>query len=171
MLDINFIRANKEQVENGMLAKGEKENSIVAEVLAKDEEWRAIVHKADGIRSESNAKAKKIGALMGQGKKEEAQAIIAETSSLKEEIKELEDKVKVVQEERENLLLRIPNVPHPSVPVGATENDNEVFSTWGEPNKEEWRKPHWEIVERYGWVDFERGVKVTGAGFLFMLDQ
>ncbi len=167
MLDINFIRANKEQVENGMLAKGEKENSIVAEVLAKDEEWRAIVHKADGIRSESNAKAKKIGALMGQGKKEEAQAIIAETSSLKEEIKELEDKVKVVQEERENLLLRIPNVPHPSVPVGATENDNEVFSTWGEPNKEEWRKPHWEIVERYGWVDFERGVKVTGAGFPF----
>lgn len=167
MLDINFIRANKEQVENGMLAKGEKENSIVAEVLAKDEEWRAIVHKADSIRSESNAKAKKIGALMGQGKKEEAQAIIAETSTLKEEIKELEEKVKVIQEERENLLLRIPNVPHPSVPVGATENDNEVFSTWGEPNKEEWRKPHWEIVERYGWVDFERGVKVTGAGFPF----
>lgn len=167
MLDINFIRANKEQVEKGMLAKGEKENSIVAEVLAKDEEWRSIVHQADGIRSESNVKAKQIGVLMGQGKKEEAQAIIAETSSLKEEIKTLEEKVKVIQEERESLLLRIPNVPHASVPVGATENDNEVFSTWGTPFKDEWRKPHWEIVERYGWVDFERGVKVTGAGFPF----
>ncbi|MGB0348008.1 MAG: serine--tRNA ligase, partial [Balneolaceae bacterium] len=59
------------------------------------------------------------------------------------------------------------NVPHPSVPVGYSEDDNEVFSTWGEPNTEDWRKPHWEIVDRHGWVDFERGVKVTGAGFPF----
>tara|TARA_R110000868_G_scaffold1211_6_gene9425 strand:+ start:15965 stop:17233 length:1269 start_codon:yes stop_codon:yes gene_type:complete len=169
MLDINFIRDNQEQVENGMLAKGEKENSIVADVLAKDEEWRAIVHKADNIRSESNAKAKKIGALMGQGKKEEAQTIIAETSSLKEEIKNLDEQVKAIQEERENLLYKIPNVPHSSVPVGSNESDNKVFSTWGEPNIEVWRKPHWEIVERYGWVDFERGVKVTGAGFPFYI--
>ncbi|MFV1883537.1 MAG: serine--tRNA ligase [Balneola sp.] len=167
MLDINFIRSNKELVEKAILDKGEKDISIVEEVLTKDEEWRALVHKADGIRSESNSKAKQIGMLMGQGKKEEAQAIIAETSSLKEQIKEFEEQVKLLQEERETLLLRIPNVPHESVPVGATEDNNEVFSTWGEPNKEEWRKPHWELTERYGWVDFERGVKVTGAGFPF----
>lgn len=167
MLDINFIRANKKKVEQGMLSKGEKSIEIVAEVLAKDEEWRALVHKTDGIRNESNMKAKQIGALMGQGKKEEAQAIIAETSSLKEQIKEFEEHVKTLHYEREQLLFRIPNVPHESVPVGATENDNIVHSTWGEPNNDEWRKPHWEIVERYGWVDFERGVKVTGAGFPF----
>tara|TARA_Y100001933_G_scaffold241474_1_gene267979 strand:+ start:24268 stop:25536 length:1269 start_codon:yes stop_codon:yes gene_type:complete len=167
MLDINFIRANKERVEQGMLNKGEKDISIVSTVLQKDEEWRALVHKTDTLRSESNAKAKEIGKLMGQGKKDEAQAIIAETSKAKEEIKELEDAVKKVQDEKESLLLRITNVPHPSVPVGFTENDNEVFATWGDPNNEEWRKPHWEITERYGWVDFERGVKVTGAGFPF----
>ena len=167
MLDINFIRENKELVEKGMQAKGEKDISAVEKVLAKDEEWRSVVHKTDTLRSESNAKAKEIGALMGQGKKEEAQAIIKETGTLKEEVKVLEEQQKALQEEREDMLLRIPNVPHPSVPVGSTENDNEVFATWGEPNKDEWRKPHWELTERFGWVDFERGVKVTGAGFPF----
>ncbi len=167
MLDIGFIKANKELVEQAIVNKGENDISIVKEVLAKDEEWRSLVHKADSLRSESNAKAKQIGAFMGQGKKEEAQAIIAETSSMKEEIKKLEEQEKVLTEEREQMLLRIPNVPHPSVPVGATEEENEVFSTWGTPNEDEWRKPHWELTERYGWVDFERGVKVTGAGFPF----
>ncbi|RNC84641.1 MAG: serine--tRNA ligase [Balneola sp.] len=167
MLDIGFIKANKELVEQAIVNKGEKDISIVEEVLAKDEEWRSLVHKADSLRSESNTKAKQIGALMGQGKKDEAQAIIAETSSIKEEIKKLEEQEKVLTTEREQMLLRIPNVPHPTVPVGATEEENEVFSTWGAPNQDEWRKPHWEITERYGWVDFERGVKVTGAGFPF----
>ncbi|MEP1151384.1 MAG: serine--tRNA ligase [Balneola sp.] len=169
MLDINFIKENKEAVKEGMLNKGEKSNALVDEVVAKDEQWRELVQKVDAIRTESNSRAKQIGVLMGQGKKEEAQTIIAETSKLKEDVKELEEELKVIADERENMLLRIPNVPHPTVPVGATENDNETFATWGEPNKEEWRKPHWEIVERYGWVDFERGVKVTGAGFPFYI--
>lgn len=167
MLDINFIKENAAAVKEGMLNKGEKSNALVDEVIAKDEQWRELVQKVDAIRTVSNTKAKEIGALMGQGKKEEAQAIIAETSKLKEDVKELEDELKILAEERENMLLRIPNVAHSSVPVGATENDNETFATWGEPNKQEWRKPHWEITERYGWVDFERGVKVTGAGFPF----
>jgi seryl-tRNA synthetase len=64
-------------------------------------------------------------------------------------------------------LLKIPNVPHESVPVGQTEEDNEVFKRWGDPDKEEWRKPHWELVEEHGWIDFDRGAKVTGAGFPF----
>ncbi len=167
MLDINFIKKNVELVKTGMLNKGEKDASLVDQVLKKDEEWRTLVQEVDSIRTESNANAKKIGMLMGQGKKEEAQEIIASTSKDKERIKELEEDLKKLQAEREGLLLRIPNVPHPSVPVGKLESDNEVYATWGEPNKEEWRKPHWEIVERYGWVDFERGVKVTGAGFPF----
>ena len=167
MLDINFIRANKKIIEQGMLNKGEKDFSVVDKVLAKDEEWRALVHEAYLLRRESNAKAKEVGALMGQGKKDEAQAIIAETSSLKDTIKNIEEDVQALQQERENLLLRIPNVPHVSVPVGATENDNQVYSSWGEPNKDAWRKPHWKITDRYRWVEFERGVKVTGAGFPF----
>ena len=167
MLDITFIRENTDLVKQGMINKGEKESAIVDQVLAKDEAWRTLVHKLDTLRSENNAKAKQIGRLMGQGKREEAQAVIAETSQFKEEIKELEEQERTLQNEREQMLLRIANVPHKSVPVGKTEADNEVFATWGEPNTDEWRKPHWEILERYGWVDFERGVKVTGAGFPF----
>ena len=169
MLDINFIRENVETVKKAMLDKGEKDNSVVDTVLSIDEEWRSLVHKVDTIRSESNSKAKQIGALMGQGKKDEAQAIIKETSDLKESLKAEEEKLKEFKGQRDEMLYRIPNVPHPSVPVGKTENDNEVFSTWGDINEDEWRKPHWEIVERYGWVDFERGVKVTGAGFPFYI--
>ncbi|MEX0719916.1 MAG: serine--tRNA ligase [Balneolaceae bacterium] len=167
MLDINFIREHTQKVKDAIRNKGEKNISVVEQVLSADEQWRSVVHKVDTLRSESNAKAKEIGALMGQGKKEEAQAIIQQTSEMKEEIKKLEEEVKELREERDNLLLKIPNVPHPSVPVGATENDNQVFNTWGKEKNDEWRKPHWEIVEHYGWVDFERGVKVTGAGFPF----
>ncbi len=167
MLDINFIKENPETVKEAMLNKGEKEDSIVDEVIAKDEAWRELVQKVDTLRAESNSKAKEIGKLMGQGKKEEAQAIIKETSSMKEQVKTLEEDLKKASEARDQLLYKIPNVPHPSVPVGHTEEENEVFASWGEPNKDEWRKPHWEITEKHGWVDFERGVKVTGAGFPF----
>lgn len=169
MLDINFIKENAETVKQGMLNKGEKDSALVDKVIEIDEQWRSLVQKVDAIRTESNSKAKEIGALMGQGKKEEAQAIIAETSQLKEDVKALEVDLKRLADEKESLLLRIPNVPHPSVPVGFTEDDNHTFATWGEPNSEEWRKPHWELTERHSWVDFERGVKVTGAGFPFYI--
>lgn len=167
MLDINFIKENRERVEKAIINKGEKDISVVEKVLAVDEEWRSKVHEGDLLRSESNTKAKEIGKLMGQGKKEEAQEIIKKTSEMKEKIKEIEEEVKNLREKRDDMLLRIPNVPHPSVPVGATEDENQTFKTWGEPSEDEWRKPHWELTERHGWVDFERGVKVTGAGFPF----
>ena len=167
MLDINYIKSNVDVVKQGMINKGEKNSEVVDQVIAKDEEWRTFVHNLDTLRSENNAKAKQIGILMGQGKKEEAQLIIKETSQFKNELKTLEEREKELLGERDDLLYRIANVPHPSVPVGHTEDENEVFFTWGEPSLEEWRKPHWEIVEQYGWVDFERGVKVTGAGFPF----
>lgn len=169
MLDINFIKDHREKVEQAIINKGEKDTSIVEKVLSVDEDWRTKVHEGDILRAESNSKAKEIGTLMGQGKKEEAQAIIKETSGMKDKIKELEEEVRVLSEERENLLLRIPNVPHPSVPVGATEDDNETFKSWGDVDKREWLKPHWELTERHGWIDFKRGVKVTGAGFPFYI--
>lgn len=107
MLDINFIRENVETVKQGMINKGEKEPELVDQVLAKDEEWRAFVHKLDTLRSENNAKAKQIGMLMGQGKKEEAQAIIKETGQFKEEVKALEEKERILSEERDSLLYKI----------------------------------------------------------------
>jgi seryl-tRNA synthetase len=136
-------------------------------VIEKDEEWRSVVTELDNMRAESNKKAKKIGQLMGKGKKEEAQKLIKETGDNKEKIKELEDKLSGLEKERNDLLYQIPNVPDKSVPVGHSEEENEVYLTWGETSEEEWRKPHWEIAEKKGWIDFERGSKVTGAGFPF----
>lgn len=169
MLDVTYIRENAEQVKEAMENKGESNTEVVDEVLDVDEKWRSLVQQTDELRSESNTKAKKIGELMGQGKKEEAQEIIQYTSKLKEEIQEMEVELRSLKEHRDDLLLRIPNVPHESVPVGQTEQDNEIFKSWGDPHKEDWRVPHWELVEERGWIDFERGSKVTGAGFPFYL--
>lgn len=167
MLDVTFIRDNPEKIKQAMQHKGEDNTEIVDELLNIDKQWRSLVEETDNLRNESNTKAKEIGQLMGQGKKEEAQEIIEYTSKLKEDIQEKEDELRSLKQARHDLLLQIPNVPHESVPVGHTEDDNEVFKTWGEPVQEDWRKPHWELVEDQGLVDFERGAKVTGAGFPF----
>lgn len=167
MLDVTFIRNNPDLVKQAMKNKGEENPQIVDEVISIDEQWRSLVEETDNLRNESNTKAKKIGELMGQGKKDEAQEIISYTTDLKEQIQEKEDNLRSLKSARKELLLKIPNVPHESVPVGQTEEDNEVFKRWGDPDKEEWRKPHWELVEEHGWIDFDRGAKVTGAGFPF----
>lgn len=169
MLDIAYIREHQELVTNGMLAKGEKDVSVVGELLIVDDQWRQMVRDLDLIRGESNAAAKQIGMLMGQGKKDEAQEMIAKTADYKERIKALETQEKDLAERRLEMLYRIPNVPHPSVPVGANDHDNVVHHSWGEPLETEWRRPHWDIVKEKGWIDFERGVKVTGAGFPFYI--
>lgn len=167
MLDITYIRENTDRVKEAMNNKGEPNTQVVGEVLEIDEKWRNLLQKTDELRNESNKKAKEIGQLMGQGKKDEAQEIIQYTSKLKEDIQEMETELRSLKEHRDDLLLRIPNVPHESVPIGKTEDDNEVFKTWGETANDEWRKPHWDLVEEKGWIDFERGSKVTGAGFPF----
>ena len=169
MLDINYIRSNTDLVKQGMVHKGERDTTIVDAVLSIDEQWRARLFECDTKRNESNMKAKEIGKLMGQGKKDEAQLIMKETSELKESVKLLEVSISELAQQRTELLLRIPNVPHPSVPMGSSEHDNKVHSSWGDPIDEDWRKPHWELAEENQWIDFKRGVKVTGAGFPFYL--
>lgn len=167
MLDINFIRDNADLVKTGMKQKGEKDDTLVDQVLEADENWRSLVTKTDSLRAESNAKARTIGELMSQGKKDEAQEVINETTSYKQQIKDLEAELGNIQKKRDELLLRIPNVPHESVPVGSGEDDNKVFGEWGKIDESDWRKPHWELADEHKWIDFERGVKVTGAGFPF----
>ncbi|NBC27471.1 MAG: serine--tRNA ligase, partial [Bacteroidetes bacterium] len=171
MLDIAFIRENKDLVKQGMKNKGETDTELVDRAVAKDEEWREVVTGTDRLRAESNARSKEIGKLMGQGKKEEAREIIKETSESKEKIKELESRMGDLREELDHLLYKIPNIPDPSVPVGHSEADNEVFKTWGDPLQKDSMAPHWEIAEKKKWLDFDRGSKVTGAGFPFYLGK
>lgn len=171
MLDITVIKQQPELVKQAMKNKGEADTSVVDLLLETDARWRESVQKLDSLRSESNIKAKMIGQLMGQGKKEEAQAVIKETGDMKTQIKELEESEKELRQQRISLMLRIPNVPHESVPVGSNEEGNVEAFRHGELLKEDWIKPHWELTEEHNWIDFERGVKVTGAGFPFYLGQ
>lgn len=167
MLDISFIRQNAEIVKTAMINKGEKDATVVDKVLETDTEWRQTVHKLDSLRKSNNDTAKQISVLMREGKKEQAQEYIKQTGAMKAEIKELEEKEKQLNAERGNLLLRIPNVPHESVPVGLTEKENEEVYRHGELLEADYIKPHWELAKEFSWIDFERGVKVTGAGFPF----
>lgn len=169
MLDIHFIREHQGVVEEAMRVKGEEDLSLVQQVLECDEKWRSNTTRLDELRADSNRKAKQIGQWMAGGEKEKASVLIEETGAMKEQIKEIEESVRRLDEERESLLLRIPNIPHPSVPVGSTEEENKVIHQWGDPLSKEWREPHWEVADANGWIDFERGVKVTGAGFPFYL--
>lgn len=169
MLDITVIKQQPDLVKQAIKNKGEADTSVVDTLLDTDAKWRESVQNLDSLRSESNAKAKMIGQLMGQGKKEEAQAVIKETSDMKARIKELEETEKELRQSRFSLMLRVPNIPHESVPVGATEEENIEAFRHGDLLNEEWIKPHWELTEEHGWIDFERGVKVTGAGFPFYL--
>lgn len=167
MLDITYIRENTDAVKKGMTQKGEKDTSLVDQALELDTTWREQVTRLDRSRSELNQISGQIGELMKSGRKEEAQGLIQQTQTLKEEIKELDKRVPQLRNELDQVLYQIPNVPDPSVPVGSTPEDNVVHSEWGTPRKDENLKPHWELAEQNQWLDFQRGVKVAGAGFPF----
>ena len=172
MLDIQRIRQQKDEIKQAMLAKGEKETEIVDRVVEVDETWRNTVHQRDQLRNESNTRAKQIGELMSQGKKEEAQKVIRQTGEMKQEIKSLEERERELIRQRDELLMKIPNVAHSSVPVTKDESGNQTIHQWGEVddaggNGEGAFKPHWDLVSKNGWIDFERGAKVTSAGFPF----
>ena len=172
MLDLQLLRDDPDRVRQAMRDKGAGDPSVVDRVLDVGERRRAAVAELQEAQTELNASSKQIGQLMGQGKRDEAQALIARTADLKQRVKQLEDEPRRLDDEQRRLLLEIPNVPHPSVPVGATEADNEVAFEWGEKVQFDFEpKPHWEIAEAHGLIDFERGAKVAGAGFPFYVGK
>ncbi len=153
-----------------MQQKGIGDGSLVDQVLEADTERRDLIARTQDTQTRSNAAAREIGQLMKEGRKAEAQTAIAESSSLKAELKELEDLQRKAQDNLDALLLEIPNVPHESVPVGRTPNDNVVAFEWGTPRTFDFDAvPHWDLLDRHGMADFDRGSKVTGAGFPFYI--
>ncbi len=181
MLDIQRIRQHPDRVKKAMEAKLVTGTDLVDQVIETDEQWRATVHELELLRKESNSRAREIGKLMGQGKKEEAQEVIRETGEMKQKIKELEERERQLLQQRDEMLLKIPNVADPSVPVTRDESGNQTVHQWGEPAGDDGAaeageageehdirfKPHWDLVAEGGWIDFERGAKVTAAGFPF----
>jgi len=168
MLDIDDIRSDPQRVKEAIRAKGDGSPDMVDNLLSIDEERRDQITEKEEAQARQNDISSEIGALKQEGKEEEAQKRIEETSRLKEKIDDLQDEVRAVKEKQRELLLKIPNVPHPSVPVGATEEQNEVEETVGDqPEFGFAPEPHWELTDQHDLVDFERGAKVTGSGFPF----
>ncbi len=174
MLDIQRIRQNPDRIKSAMKAKGEQDTRLVDHVIETDNQWRKTVHELDLLRKESNDRAREIGVLMGQGKKEEAQKVIRETGDMKQKVKHLEEQERELLSERDDTLLKIPNIADDSVPVTEDESGNVTVHTWGDPviidegpDATGRYKPHWDLVADKKWIDFDRGSKVTAAGFPF----
>lgn len=166
MLQINFIRDNKEEVITRLQKKNFKSMELVDNAIEKDMERRKTQNALDDLLNKGNTLAEKIGALMKAGNKEEGNLLKAESVILKEEVKVYQSKLEVFEKELSDILVLLPNLPHESVPYGKTPEENEVLNTHGTiPTLIENAVPHWDLCAKYDIVDFELGVKLTGAGF------
>jgi seryl-tRNA synthetase len=166
MLQVSYIRENREQVLERLSVKNFKQVELVDEIIKLDEQRRQTQNSLDNLSAEANAAAKQSGDLMRAGKKEEAEAVKAENTSSKEDIKNKAGQLAAIEQELQQKIVLLPNLPHSSVPKGITPEENEVVLEHGEkPNLPSTALPHWELAAKYNLIDFELGVKITGAGF------
>ncbi|UCD62066.1 MAG: serine--tRNA ligase [Flavobacteriaceae bacterium] len=166
MLQLHALRTNKDQIAKALKKRNFDAEFHLDKVLSLDEKRRALQTDLDNTLAEGNKLSKEIGILFKSGKAEEANQIKQKTTQLKEESKRLTEELNVVANELEEALYQIPNVPHESVPGGNSEEDNEeVFREGDIPVLKSDAKPHWELAKKYDIIDFELGVKITGAGF------
>lgn len=164
MLDMKFVRENPEKVQEALKNRGSSLD--LGEFLSLEKERRRILGEVEALKSKRNAVSQQISVMKKQ--KENADALVAEMRQVGETIGALDAKLREVEEALKAILLRIPNLPHASVPVGKDENDNPEVRRWGEAPKFDFApKPHWEIGEGLGMLDAERAAKVTGARFVF----
>ena len=166
MLQISYIRENKEKVLTGLKKRNFGELELVEQAIALDEKRRALQTELDEALSKSNKLSKEIGALMKEGKKEEAEAAKEQTAQYKEVTKRLNAELDQTATSLTQVLYRIPNIPNEIVPEGKSAEDNlNVFQAGEIPALYEGALPHWELAKKYDIIDFELGVKLTGAGF------
>lgn len=166
MLQIQNIRENKESIITALKKRNIDAESMLSKVLELDEKRRSIQTELDATLAESNKLSKEIGMLFKSGKAQEANALKEKTAGLKETSKTLGDDLNTTAYELQQQLYLIPNVPHESVPAGSSEEDNEeIFKEGDIPTLSEGALPHWELAKKYDIIDFELGVKITGAGF------
>jgi seryl-tRNA synthetase len=166
MLTINLIREKKEFIIERLKVKNFKAEEIIARILALDASRREIQLKTDSMQASMNSISKEIGNLMKEGKKNEAEVAKEKTYSLKEEIKSLSDKLIPIDVDLKNELIRLPNLPHDSVPHGFGADDNVKVREGGIlPILPETAVPHWDLIKNYDIIDFDLGIKLTGAGF------
>jgi seryl-tRNA synthetase len=168
MLQINYIRENKADVIERLLVKNFKGADIVNAIIELDELRRKIQKQLDDLLAESNRSAKEIGALYKQGKTSDAEAMKAQSTELRNLSKEFGEQLEQKEGEMNALLVQLPNLPHSSVPIGKSAEDNAMVHSEGTiPVLASDALPHWELATKYDIIDFDLGSKVTGAGFPF----
>jgi seryl-tRNA synthetase len=166
MLQVSYIRDNREQVLERLAVKNFKQPALVDEIINLDNERRTLQIASEDLQAKANASAKQIGELMRTGKKDEADALKSATGAWKEDQKKFTEQLNAVEEALQQKLVLLPNLPHISVPKGLTPEDNEIaFEHGDKPVLPLNALPHWELAAKYNLIDFELGVKITGAGF------
>lgn len=172
MLPIQLFRTEKERIIAGLQKKNFKEIELVDKIIELDERRRQMQVESDTLASVINTVSKSIGQLMAQGKNEEAEGQKTEVAKNKDKAKELTQKVSELETELSEMIVRLPNLPHASVPAGKTPEENEVVRTGGDvPDLSSQKLPHWEIAAKYELIDFELGNKLTGSGFPVYIGQ
>lgn len=166
MLDIKRIRENPEAVKAAMKSRNKDMDALIDGIIETDVKRRELTVKADGMKSEQNAASKEIPRIKKEGG--DVSAIMARMNALKEQIKEIDAELSALEDKQKAILLEIPNIPHESVPKGASDADNLEIRRFGEPRDFGFEpKPHWELGEALGILDPETAAKVTGTRFHF----
>ena len=166
MLTINLIREKKDFIIERLKIKNFEAGEIIEKILSIDSSRREIQTKADQLQGEMNRISKEIGVLVKDGKKAEAEAAKEKTYRLKEEIKALSDKLGPLDADLRNEIIRLPNLPHESVAPGHGADDNVKVREGGKmPDVPETALPHWDLIKKFDIIDFDLGIKLTGAGF------
>ncbi|MUH35002.1 serine--tRNA ligase [Zobellia amurskyensis] len=166
MLQLQVVRDKKDDIINALKKRNIDAAPLIDEVLGLDEKRRATQTSLDNTLAESNKLSKEIGMLFKSGKAQEANVLKEKTVTLKEDSKKLGEELNAISENLQSVLYKIPNVPHESVPAGNSDEDNEeIFKEGDIPTLNTDALPHWELAKKYDIIDFELGVKITGAGF------
>ena len=171
MLDIKFLRENPEIVKQNIRNKFQDQKlGLVDEVIELDAQKRAAQQEADGLRADRNKLSKQIGALMGQGKKDEAEEIKKQVAAQADRLAELSEKEKELDEKILKIMMVIPNIIDPSVPIGKDDSENVERERFGEPVVPDFEIPyHTEIMERFHGIDLDSARKVAGNGFYYLM--
>ena len=171
MLDLKFVRENPEIVKQNIRNKFQDAKlPLVDEVIELDEKSRKAKKEADDLRASRNKLSKEIGKLMGQGKKEEAEAVKAQVNANSARLAELEAQESELSEKILKIMMTIPNIIDPSVPIGKDDSENVELERFGEPVVPDFEIPyHTEIMERFNGIDLDAARKVAGNGFYYLM--
>jgi seryl-tRNA synthetase len=166
MLQLAQLRANPEEVKQRLAVKYFSEPQLVDEIIALDDQRKALTFQFDDTKAKINAASKEIGGLMKEGNKEAAEQKKSNVEGWKKDLQPIQENLDKAEKELSELLVRLPNLPSPSVPEGKTPEENEVVRTGGsKPELYSGAVPHWDLAKKYDLIDFELGNKITGSGF------